>query len=499
MPQNPKNLEQILSYEPRAVWHFFAGLAAVPRPSKKEQRVREYVKQVAGAAGLKVNQDPVGNLMIEVPATPGREKAPITVLQGHLDMVGEKNGDVAHDFDRDPIVLVPDTDAKTGEPIVRAAGTTLGADNGIGVAMALAAATSPDVMHGPLELLFTIDEEAGMSGAKGLTAQSFKGKRMLNLDSEEDDRLYIGCAGGCDSTLTWTLAAAPLPATMEWCEISISGLRGGHSGVDIHEGRGSAIKLLTRMLLHANEPNLQLARLVGGSKRNAIAREATALVAGPTGFSTRLRDAARVVTAEGKMESLEPGLQIDFRAVPAIADVSALNVAASRMLIATLAALPHGVLGMHPTVAGLVETSNNVATVEWERRNGQVHVGVGNLSRSSSASRLAELLAQIAGIGRLAGAEVATGNDYPGWSPNPDSPLLKTCRDVYKRMFRHDPIIASIHAGLECGIIGERLGGMDMVSMGPTIVGAHSPAERVYVRSVEKSWKYFKTVLAELA
>lgn len=498
MPQNPKHLEQILGYEPRAVWRFFAGLSAVPRPSKKEHLVREHVKKVATDAKLKVTQDAVGNLLITVPATPGRDKAPITVLQAHLDMVGEKNSDIAHDFDHDPIVLIPDVDPKSSEPIIRAAGTTLGADNGIGVAMALAAATSTDVLHGPLELLFTIDEEAGMSGAKGLTPNSFQGKRLLNLDSEEDDRLYIGCAGGCDSTLTWSWATEPYPADWEVCGIKVRGLRGGHSGVDIHEGRGSAIKLLARTLLGSGAADFRIVAFAAGSKRNAIPREASAIVVGPKGLIARLHDAGARVTAEGKAESHEPGLDISVAAGGGVNH--ALPVARTAALLSTLAALPHGVLGMHPTVAGLVETSNNVSTVEWEDKNGMAQIHVGNLSRSSSASRLAEVVAQIAAIAQLAGATSQTGNDYPGWSPNPDSTLLKTCRDVYKRMFRHDPIIASIHAGLECGIIGERVGGgVDMVSLGPTIVGAHSPAERVYVRSVEKSWKYFKTILAELA
>lgn len=497
MPQDPKHLEQILGFEPKVVWRYFAGLSAVPRPSKKEHLVREHVKKLATDAKLKVAQDAVGNLLITVPATAGRDKAPITVLQAHLDMVGEKNSDITHDFDKDPIALVPGTDPKTSETIIRANGTTLGADNGIGVSMALAAATSPDVLHGPLELLFTIDEEAGMSGAKGLTPKSFQGKRLLNLDSEEDDRLYIGCAGGCDSTLTWHWPTETYPAECEVCSITVRGLRGGHSGVDIHEGRGSAIKLLARTLHLAGTPDLRIAGFEGGSKRNAIPRESTAIVVGPKGLSARLRDAAAKVTTEGKTESLEAGLTIAVAS--GTTNGQAIPLGQSAALLSTLAALPHGVLGMHPTVAGLVESSNNVATVEMHGEDGKMRVTIGNLSRSSSASRLSEVVAQIAAIARLSGATAETANDYPGWSPNPDSTLLKTCRDVYKRMFRQDPMIASIHAGLECGIIGERVGNVDMVSLGPSIMGAHSPDERVYVRSVEKSWKYLKTILAELA
>lgn len=497
MPQDPKELERILGLEPRVVWRYFAGLSAVPRPSKKEDRVRAHVKKVAADAKLACVEDAIGNLVVTIPATPGRDKAPITVLQAHLDMVGEKNNDVAHDFARDPIALRVDTDSRSGEAVVRADGTTLGADNGIGVCMALAAATSPDVLHGPLELLFTVDEEAGMSGAKGLTPTSFRGRRLINLDSEEDDRLYIGCAGGCDSTLSWNWPLEACPAESESATIQVRGLRGGHSGVDIHEGRGSALKLLTRVLLRTGVADLCVVRMEGGNKRNAIPREAVAVVVGPRGIVDRLRSAAVAVEKEGRVESLEAGLTIAIASAPGAA--KALSPSASALLLHTLAVLPHGVLGMHPTVKGLVETSNNIATVEWKESGEHAVVQVGNLSRSSAASRLSDVVAQIAAAARLAGTKVETGNEYPGWSPNPDSALLKTCRDVYKRMFRQEPVIASIHAGLECGIIGERVGGVDMVSLGPTITGAHSPEERVYVRSVEKSWKYLKAILAELA
>lgn len=492
------NHQSITDLEPRPIWNFFAGIAAVPRPSKQEQRVREHLLGVLGAHRLPARTDAAGNVVAEAPATPGYESAPVTVLQSHLDMVCEKNAGTEHDFDRDPIQTVIDRDESTGETIVRAAGTTLGADNGIGVAMALAAATSPDVIRGPLELLFTVDEEAGMSGAKGLTPQSFRGRRLINLDSEEDDRLYIGCAGGCDTTLTFEEPLRAVEDGAQGCRVVVRGLRGGHSGSEIHEGRGNAIKLLVRTLQRAAVPGLRIASLAGGSKRNAIPREAEATVYAGGGVQQALEQAAARVQAETGRESAETGAKITVEAW-AKGTSSAASATASARWLDVLAALPHGVLGMHPRVPGLVETSSNVAIVESRVEQGRLIVVIATMSRSSSPSRLQEVLDQIAGISALAGAGRWTGNDYPPWEPNPDSPLLRQCRTTYERLFGATPQVAAIHAGLECGIIGERVGGVDMVSLGPLIRGAHSPDERVYVESVQKSWQLLKAVLDELA
>ena len=485
----------IETLEPKSVWSIFAGIAAVPRPSKQEEKIRAHVHKVAEQFGFTVHEEPVGNLIIDVPATPGREQVPITVLQAHLDMVCEKNRSTEHDFDHDPIKLVLGEDRPSGRPIVHADGTTLGADNGMGVAMALAAAASPDVVHGPLELLFTIDEEAGMSGAKALTPDSFKGRRLLNLDSEEDNCIYMGCAGGCDTNLTWDLKTSAVAAGSEVCKVVVEGLRGGHSGGDIHEGRANAIKLLIRTLRQAPGGTLQIAEISGGSKRNAIPREAHAIVSGPAGTIAVLQEAGATVREEAVAESYEDGITI--RIDPGEAESVATPEATSRFLMA-MAALPDGVLGMHPKVPELVQTSNNISTVT-SNFNGGLEIVVGTLSRSSSNSRIDALKDQIVSTGLLGGAAAGHGNEYPGWEPNVDSALLAKCRRVYEKEVDEAPHVAAIHAGLECGIIGQRVGHMDMVSFGPTIEGAHSPDERVYVDSVAKSWKYLVAVLAELS
>jgi len=495
------NATDIGTLEPTAVWRFFAGIAATPRPSKKEERIRQHIKTVATDLGLSVREDSVGNQVIDVPATPGFENVPITVLQAHLDMVCVKDGDGDHDFDRDPIALQVVEDPKGAGQIVCADRTTLGADNGIGVAMALAAASSPEVTHGPLELLFTVDEEAGMSGAKALTSQSFKGRRLLNLDSEEDDALYIGCAGGCDTNLSFECALHPPDDGGEWCRVAVSGLRGGHSGGDIHENRANAIKLLVRTLQRAEPNRLRIATIRGGSLRNAIPREAEAIVWGPAGVRKALLSVAEQVRGEAIDASAEHNASIRVGEV-ANGDVRGLLGAEdTQRLLDALAALPYGVLGMHPKVEGLVETSNNVGTVSTtDASDGRsVHVRAETLSRSSSASQLQSTLDQIAAIGRLGGACVETGNEYPGWEPDLDSPVLATCRRVYEGLFGEPPNVTAIHAGLECGIIGKLVGGMDTISFGPRITGAHSPEECVYVSSVQKSWKYLTAVLAELA
>ena len=486
----------IETLQPSQVWQIFAGIAAVPRPSKQEERIRAHVKRFAESKGLKVREEKIGNLIIEVPGTKGHESAPITVLQGHLDMVCEKNSGTAHDFDKEGIKLILDKAPKSGEPIVRADGTTLGADNGMGVALALAAATDPSVVHGPLEILLTIDEEAGMSGAKALTPESFKGRRLINLDSEEDDAIYIGCAGGCDTNLIWKFGLSDVEGSAETCRVIVEGLRGGHSGGEIHEGRGNAIKLLGKVLTRGGGHDLRIAGMTGGSKRNAIPREAHADVAGPAGLMKRLAEAAKAVEGETKADSFESGVQISVetgkmeRAAAAKATAESMEAAAT---------LQSGVLGMHPKVPNLVQTSNNVSTVESKESGGSLEIVVGCLSRSSSGSRLEETKAQLSAIGTLAGAAVETGNQYPGWEPDVDSATLATCKSVYERLFGEAPEVLAIHAGLECGIIGKRVGKMDMVSFGPHITGAHSPDEVVYVDSVAKSWKFLQAVLAELA
>lgn len=487
--------DAISALEPKSVWSIFAGMSAVPRPSKREERIQKHIRDFCEEQGLEVKQDDAMNLVIRVPASPGCEGVPITVLQAHTDMVHEKNRGVEHDFENEGIKLVIDKDKETGREIVRADGTTLGADNGIGAAMGLAVATSKEFKHGPLEILLTTDEEAGMTGAKALTPGSIEGRRLINLDTEEDDALYIGCAGGCDTNLNFELPLSSCGGG-ECLRIEIGGLRGGHSGSDIHENRGNAIKLLTWTLMRAGLSEVRVAELVGGSKRNAIPREAHAVVCAPSGGKTALEKAAAEVIEIAKADCHEPGVEIKIESAGGKQAASAED---SLRLLQCLASLPSGVLGMSNAVPGLVQTSNNVSTVTCEEKGGSLHVTIGNLSRSSSDGWMRAALDQIAAAGRLAGAAVETANDYPGWEPDPDSKILATCANVYEKLFGEKPSVEAIHAGLECGIIGKRVGGMDMVSLGPLILGAHSPDERVFVESVQKSWKYLLAVLDRLA
>ncbi len=484
------------SLEPALVWKYFAGISAHPRASKKEARVRAHLEEVAGELGLATRTDAAGNLAIDVPATPGRESAPIIVLQGHLDMVCEKNGTTVHDFGRDPIRLRVDRDPEDGRVVVRAEGTTLGADNGIGLALCLAAATSPEVTHGPLEILCTVDEEAGMGGARALTADFVRGRKMLNLDSE-DSALYIGCAGGCDATLRWNLAGEPLPASATFCRLRVTGLRGGHSGSDIHLHRANAIRALARALLEDEVPSWRLVEVEGGSLRNAIPREASAIVAGAPGLTPALVAAAARAQSEIVAEG-EEGCRIQVEELPTRAH-RALSPEQSVVCVRTILALPHGVLGLVVEIPGLVESSNNVATVKTETLGDRIAVTVGCMARSSSMPELRQVAGQITSVGRLGVAQVEIGNMYPGWKPSLDSPLLKKCQAVYREVRGAEPNVTAIHAGLECGIIGERVPGMDMVSFGPDVRGAHSPDERCYVDSVRQNWEYLKAILEELA
>jgi dipeptidase D len=495
------NVADIEELEPKAVWRLFAGMANVPRESKHEEKICAHVLAWAKEQGFPAREDRVGNIVIEVPATRGHENAPITVLQGHLDMVCEKNAGTAHDFTKDPIKLILDSDPVSGEQIIRADGTTLGADNGIGLALSMAAATSPDVVHGPLEILCTIDEEAGMTGAKVLEPKFFKGRRMLNLDSEEDDTIYIGCAGGCDSTLTCDFPADPVSTTEEVVRLTVDGLRGGHSGSNIHENRGNAIRLLVTTILRAALPDVRLVSVSGGSKRNALAREAHAVLAGPDGFSSELKSMADEVVKEAAEASSEPSISIRVERAEHEEAGVALSVEDTSTVLAMIAALPHGVLDMHAKITGLVQTSNNVAKVSTVVSGDQtaMQITVETLSRSSSDGWMNAVLQQIAAVGTLADADVETGNEYPGWEPDVDSKVLAVCRHTYKELFNEEPIVTAIHAGLECGLIGKRMGGMDMVSFGPRIEGAHSPDECVWVASVDKVWRYLGAVLAKLA
>jgi dipeptidase D len=473
---------------PAPVWHHFADLCRIPRGSGNERAAAAFVLAVAERSGLSARQDEAGNVIVSRPASPGREDAAKVVLQGHLDMVCEQNAGGTHDFLRDPIRPV-----RRGEWI-GAAGTTLGADNGIGVAMALAVLGERDRSLPPIEALFTVDEETGLHGANGIARDLVTGRVLLNLDSEEEGVLTIGCAGGQNTLLTAPAHFKDLPPGRIVMRIAVAGLRGGHSGLDIHEGRGNAIRLLARVLFDAAEcSDLRLAALEGGSKHNAIPREASAVVSLPE------RSAVRLVRRVGEFEPLFraelAGLDdgVTVRALPTGSVARALPRPASRRLLGFLLALPHGAAGMSRAVKGLVETSSNLAVVTLAESG----VRVLTSQRSSVESRLDEIAAGVRGLATAAGFAASHDSRYPAWTPRPDSPLLARAKRIFAA--RHggaEPGVKAVHAGLECGVLGEKFPGLDMLSFGPDIRGAHSPDERVNAPSVARVHDYLLDLLA---
>ncbi len=480
---------EISQLEPTAVWKVFAGMSDVPRPSKNEEMIREHFHALAKEHSFSSRQDETGNIVIDVPASPGCENAPTIVLQGHLDMVAEQNEGTGHDFDKDPIKL--QLVEKNGERFVTADGTTLGADNGIGVSLSMAAAIDDSVKHGPLEILLTTDEEQGMTGADALKSDSFKGRILINLDSEEDDALYIGCAGGCDTTFNWEYPVSEV-ADAECFQVKVKGLKGGHSGCDIHENRGNAIALAARVLrLASTDCTLQVASIQGGSLRYAIPREATAVV---TGSLAALELAAVEVAHNCLSESLE---NVDIIVEP-ISAAPCMSIENSNSVIDALVSIPSGVISMHPQISDLVQNSNNLSVLNCEQDGSLLKLEAACLSRSATMACLEVDKAKLAAIGRASGAKTVHSGQYPGWEPKVESALLNNCKKIYSDVFGREPKIAAIHAGLECGIIGDRVGDMDMISFGPNITGAHSPDEDCSVESVARIWKFLKAVLAEL-
>ncbi len=477
--------------EPRALWRHFDQILTIPRGSGNEAAVREHIIGIAERAGLQHKVDAMGNLMVRKPGTAGFEDAPVTVLQNHMDMVNEKNSDVDHDFEKDPLEPELDGDYLT------AVGTTLGADNGIGIAAALAVLEAEDLTHGPLELLFTVDEETGLTGAAGIDAAMITGRTLLNLDSEEEGVLYVGCAGGGDSHLTIPVQVIQTPPRCAAVEISLQGLKGGHSGCDIDLQRGNAIKLLARAIyaVALQGPNLHLVALSGGSAHNAIPREAFAKVVVPQDSLDDFKTAfAKEISAiQEEFKPAEPDMSNDVKDVDSPVEVW--HEATTLTTLRLVTALPHGPLAMSYDIPELVETSTNLATVT----SGDGSLTIGMSSRSSVETALAALRQRIRASGELAGAEVAEGDSYPGWKPNLDSLLLKIVRDIHKRELGSEPEVKAIHAGLECGIIGEKLDGMDMISLGPRIEFPHSPDERVKIDTVEQFYHLLSAVLAELA
>jgi dipeptidase D len=474
--------------EPQIIWKNFSALNAVPRPSKKEERVIKFIVDFAKSLQLDYIIDEVGNVIVKKPATFGMENRKNVVLQSHLDMVHQKNNDTVFDFDKQGIDMYIDGD------FVKAKGTTLGADNGLGVATIMAILESTDIPHPAIEALFTIDEETGMTGAMGLKAGVLTGEILLNLDTEEDDELDIGCAGGIDVTAIANYDEEDIkPDDFIALEITVKGLRGGHSGMDIHKGFGNANKIMNRLLFHAHEDfGLQIVKLNGGSLRNAIPRESVAHVLVPKIYEdVFLFESNEIIKdIKNELKTTEPNLQISISNSDKIHNKVMPSLAQFYFLRAIYAA-HNGVYRMSADFDNLVETSNNIAKIKVEA--GEVIIE--NLTRSSVESSKYDLAHALKSVYELMGCEVTFSGAYPGWTPNPNSAILKVMSENYERLFDHKPRVVACHAGLECGILGQNYPQMDMISFGPNIYGAHSPDECASISSVEKYWQLVKETL----
>ncbi|MBY7852895.1 aminoacyl-histidine dipeptidase [Vibrio fluvialis] len=480
---------EISKLSPAPVWQFFDKICSIPHPSKHEEALAQYIIGWAKEQGLDVRRDPTGNVFIKKPATPGMEHKKAVVLQAHIDMVPQKNEDTDHDFAKDPIQPYID-----GE-WVTAKGTTLGADNGIGMATCLAVLASTEIKHGPLEVLLTIDEEAGMTGAFGLEAGWLEGEILLNTDSEQEGEVYMGCAGGVDGALTFDIQREALPAGYVTRQLTLKGLKGGHSGCDIHTGRGNANKLIARFLAgHAQELDLRLIEFRGGSLRNAIPREAFVTVAIPADNQTKLDELFTTYTELLKAElgRVETNLVTFNKAKEAALGVFAL--ADQQRVIAALNACPNGVIRMSDDIEGVVETSLNVGVITTDEQQ----IKVLCLIRSLIDSGRSQVESMLTSVAELAGADIAFSGAYPGWKPDADSEIMHIFRDMYEGIYGHKPNIMVIHAGLECGLFKKPYPEMDMVSFGPTIKFPHSPDEKVKIDTVGLFWEQMIALLENI-
>lgn len=477
---------ELSNIEPQIIWKNFSKLNAVPRPSKKEEKVIAFIKEFGENLGLETTVDEVGNVIIKKPATPGMENRKSIVMQSHLDMVCQKNNDVNFDFETQGIQMEIDGDW------VKAKGTTLGADNGLGVATIMSVLESTDIPHPDLEALFTIDEETGMTGALGLKPGQLTGQILLNLDTEEDDEIDIGCAGGIDVTITQNYETAT--ANGQFVRIEVKGLQGGHSGMDIHKGFGNSNIILGRFLYKGLEnQHLQLVSIDGGSLRNAIPREAFAIISvrNAQEYIENVTNGLKKQILE-EFASIEPALQINIE--NATSSEKALSEADSKKVILVLKSLHNGVYRMSPDVQDLVESSNNVARVELKEGG----LKILNLSRSSVESSKDSVAEQLKSVAELAGMNTVFSGSYPGWKPKPGSEIVQLMEKIYIEKFNEKPHVVACHAGLECGIIGANYPEMEMVSFGPTIRGAHSPDEKANISSTQKFWSFTKDILANI-
>jgi dipeptidase D len=475
--------------QPELLWKHFEEICKRPHSSGNEKGVAEYIISFAKNNNLKFAKDEFGNVVVSKPATPGKENLTPVVLQGHLDMVAEKNSDVKHDFDKDPIQPYIDEDW------VKAKGTTLGSDNGIGVAAALAVLEDKNIEHGPVEALFTLEEETGLFGAQALKPGFVNAKILLNLDSEEDGALYIGCAGGESTFVKFKFSQNDAPANTTALEIKVSGLKGGHSGLDINTGRGNAIKIMARLLHNLNfKFGIRLVSINGGSKHNAIPRESFSVIRVPKKITsevlTFIGNYNSVVKAE--LSTVEPNLNVAAAEVKSKAKMLDKNT--SKNLIDSLYAVQNGVIKISADIEGLVETSTNLAVITTKGKTVEVILS----QRSSVETEKYDIAHSVAALFILAKAEVKQGDGYPGWKPDVNSPVLTVLKNVYNQLYGLKPEVKAIHAGLECGIIKERYPDMDMISFGPTIMGAHSPDEKVQISTVQKFWTLLTATLKNI-
>jgi dipeptidase D len=477
---------ELRKLEPISLWNKFADLNAVPRPSKKEERIIEFIKAFGNSLGLETFEDQIRNVIIRKPATPGMENRKSIVLQSHLDMVHQKNNETVFDFDVQGIEMFVDNDW------IKAKGTTLGADNGIGVATIMAILESDTIPHPAIEALFTIDEETGMTGALNLKAGILKGNILLNLDTEQDDEIDIGCAGGIDVTAVGNYQMEELPADYSAWRISVKGLNGGHSGMDIHKGLGNANKIMNRLLYKGLELfGLAVSEINGGSLRNAIPRESESIIILPKNkindFNTAFEQLIKDIKFE--LKTTEPTLQIGLQEAPLPNLI--MNSDSQIQLINAIYSVSNGVYRMSADIDNLVETSNNLARVIV--KDGKIFIAC--LTRSSIESSKMDLAQALEANFKMANLQVSFSGSYPGWTPNVSSPILKVLTSVYEQLYQKKPKVVACHAGLECGILGKNYPNMDMISFGPTILGAHSPDERVSISSVQKYWRFVLEIL----
>lgn len=476
--------------KPSTVFHYFDEICQVPRPSKREEKIVEYLKEFGKKHNLETKTDEVGNVLIKKPATKGRERLETVVLQSHVDMVCEKNSDVQHDFLKDPIETYIDG------AWLKAKGTTLGADNGIGVATSLAILAADNIEHGPLECLFTIDEETGLTGAFALKEGFMSGNILINLDSEDEGELFIGCAGGIDSVAEFIYETTRVPEDYFFFRVDVKGLTGGHSGDDIDKKRANANKILVRYLTRiARMTDMYLCEINGGNLRNAIPREAYAVCAVPMAEKENVRVELNIFAAEVEDEYAvsEPNMKLLLESEAPRREAIDRNTTAR--LLKALTAVHHGIYAMSQDIEGLVETSSNLASVKMVEGN---IIRIATSQRSSILSSRNDMANTVGAVFELAGAKVTRSEGYPGWKPNPSSAILKVAVEAYKRLFGVEPKVKAIHAGLECGLFLEKYPSLDMVSFGPTLRGVHSPDERMLIPTVEKFWKHLLEVLANI-